>query len=231
MDDKQGLTRIPLCREAGIDLSPYARRCVWRTFEEGAVVVDFEDDSTDVHFIVSGSVRVLIRTAAGKEIILADMKGGQFFGELSAIDSVPRSANVSALTRAELCAMPAAVFRELCFASPAICDRVLKLLAGRIRALNARVTEQAVLDVAHRLYSELLRLSVPRNGGGRERVISPPPFHHELAARIGCRREQVTREFSALTQQGIIDKTRGALVILKPETMEQRIAEAMRADD
>lgn len=231
MDDKQGLARIPLCRDAGLDLTAYGRRCTWRTFEEGAIVVDYEDSSTDVCFILSGDIRVLIRTPAGKEIILADMKAGQFFGELSAIDAVPRSANVTAMTRAEICLMPAQVFRDLCFASPVICERVLKLLAGRVRELNARVTEQAVLDVRHRLYSELLRLSAPRKAGERERIISPPPFHHDLAARIGCRREQVTREFSALAKHGIVDKRRGALVILQPETMEQRIAEAMRADD
>ena len=54
--------------------------------------------ASNVYFIIAGEVRVLIRTPAGKEIILAEMRAGEFFGELSAIDAVERSANVTALT-------------------------------------------------------------------------------------------------------------------------------------
>jgi hypothetical protein len=99
-----------------------------------------------------------------------------------------------------------------------------------VRELNARLMEQAVLDLRHRLYSELLRLSVPRPGHGSERVITPPPFHHVMAARIGCRREQITREFTSMTQEELVERTRGALVIKRPEILEARIAEAMRED-
>ena len=57
--------------------------------------------------------------------------------------------------------------------------------ASRIRELNSRFMEQTVLDLRHRLYSELLRLSMPRGDKVAERVITPPPFHHIVAARIG----------------------------------------------
>ena len=46
-----------------------ARQCVRRRYAEHELVLDFDDPSTDVYFIVSGDVRVLIRTAAGKEMI------------------------------------------------------------------------------------------------------------------------------------------------------------------
>ena len=225
------LSRIPFFKDStDVDLSKFDRRCTWKKFEEGEIVVDFEDESADVYFIISGEVRILIRTAAGKEVILAEMKAGQFFGELAAIDNVPRSANVTALTRAELCIMPPAVFLDIIYASKAACEKVLRLLTSRVREGNARLTEHSVYDLKHRLYAELLRLSSPRPGHEGQRTVSPPPFHHVLAARIGCRREQVTRELSALTGDAIIDKTRGALVIIKPKVLEQRLAEAMRND-
>jgi CRP/FNR family cyclic AMP-dependent transcriptional regulator len=116
-------SRIAFFRDVSdFEFEKFERRCLWRRFEDGETVVDSEDASSDVYFIVSGEVRVLIRTAAGKEIILAEMRAGQFFGELSAIDSVKRSANVTALTRSELCIMPAAVFRDIIFASRTACD-------------------------------------------------------------------------------------------------------------
>jgi CRP-like cAMP-binding protein len=124
--------------------------------------------------------------------------------------------------------MPAAIFREIVFASRACCDQVLRLLTGRVRELNARLAEHAIFDLKHRLYSELLRLSHPRAGHDGERIVTPPPFHHVIAARIGCRREQVSRELSALAAEGLVDKTRGGLVIVKPQVLEFRLAEAMR---
>jgi len=224
------LSGISLFKDAAIDLAPFEARANWRKFDTDEVLVDFDDPSSDVYFLVAGEVRILIRTPSGKEVILTEMRAGQIFGELSAIDGVKRSANVSALTRGEACIMPAAVFRELVFSAPLVADRLLRLLAGRVRELNARLMEQAVLDLRHRLYAELLRLSAPRGGNGGERVITPPPYHHVLAARIGCRREQVTREFTTLSQEGLIDRTRGALILKRPEILEARIAEALRED-
>jgi CRP-like cAMP-binding protein len=224
----QSLARVPLFKDSGIDLEQFDRRCSWRRYDEDEIIVDFDDDSTDVYFILAGEVRILFRTQSGREVILGEMRAGQFFGELAAVDDVRRSANVTALTRAEMCIMPSAVFREAIYAAPVVTDRLLRLLTGRVRELNARITEHSVFDVKHRLYSELLRMSSPRAGGTGERVVTPPPFHHVLAARIGCRREQVSRELSALGQQGIVEKGRGALVIRQPKVLEGRIAIALQ---
>ena len=224
------LARVPFFKDAGIDLASYEPRCHWRRFDADEILVDFEDSSTDVYFIVAGDVRILIRTQAGKEIILGEMRAGQFFGELAAIDGVGRSANVTALTRGEVCIVPSAVFREMIFTAPLLAERIMRLLAGRVRELNARLMEHSVLDLRHRLYAELLRLSLPRASHPGERVVTPPPYHHVLAARIGCRREQVTREFTAMSQEGLVERTRGALVLRNPQVLEARVAEALRED-
>jgi CRP-like cAMP-binding protein len=227
----QTLAQIPFFKgSTDLEFQTFDRRCAWKRYDEGEIIVDYEDESSDVYFIISGEVRVLIRTAAGKEVILADTKAGEFFGELSAIDGAKRSANVTALTRAELCIMPANTFREILFTSRTSCDKVLRLLTARVRETNARLAEHSIFDLKHRLYSELLRLSHPRSGHPAERIVTPPPFHHVVAARIGCRREQVTRELSAMVAEGLVEKTRGGLVLLKPQTLEARIAQAMREE-
>ncbi|WP_414471541.1 Crp/Fnr family transcriptional regulator [Microvirga sp. M2] len=224
------LANVHLFKGLDLDLAPFEARSNWRRFDPDEVLVDFDELSTDVYFLLSGEVRVLMRTASGKEVILNEMKPGEVFGELAALDGIKRSANVTALTRGEACVMPATVFKELLFANRPIAERLFCLMASRLRELNAKFMEQTVLDLRHRLYSELLRLSVPRGDKGVERVITPPPFHHIVAARIGCRREQITREFSMLTQEGLIERTRGALILRQPDVLKARVAEAMRAD-
>lgn len=223
------LSSIPFFKDAtDIDLEKFARRVNWRKLDEEQVVVDFEDTSDDVFFLASGDVRILVRTPGGKEVILSDMQPGNFFGELAAIDGVPRSANVTALTKCEMCIVPAPVFREIVFASRIVQERLMRLLAKRVRELNSRLIEHTVLDVRHRLYGELLRHSHPRSGHPGERIVSPPPYHHVLAGRVGCRREQITRELSAMNADGLSEKTRGGLVLKKPETMRDRISAALR---
>lgn len=224
------LAGIKLFKGLDIDLERFEARANWRRFDPEEVLVDFDEPSTDVYFLLSGEVRVLMRTASGKEVILYEMKPGDLFGELAALDGVPRSANVTALTRGEACVMPASVFKELLFSHQSVAERLFCLMASRIRELNARFMEQTVLDLRHRLYSELLRLSTPRQDRAGERVITPPPFHHIVAARIGCRREQITREFTMLTQEGLIERTRGALILRQPDVLKARVAEALQTD-
>lgn len=225
----QSLATIPFFRDAlDLELERFERRCTWRKFDEEHVLLDFEDPTSDVYFIISGDVRILVRTPGGKEVILNDMHAGAYFGELSAIDSTPRSANVTALTKCEMCIVPAAVFREMIFSSKVVCEKLLRLLTSRVRDLNERVIQHTVLDVRHRLYAELLRQSQPRASNPAERVVSPPPFHHVLAGRVGCRREQVTRELSNMSSEGVTEKTRGALVIRQPEVMRERIRSALK---
>jgi CRP/FNR family transcriptional regulator, cyclic AMP receptor protein len=223
------LAQVPFFKDvADLDFEWFDRRCNWRRYKAGEIIVDYEDESSDVYFIISGEVRILIRTLAGREIILGEAKAGQFFGEMAAIDGAKRSANVTALTNSEVCVMPTKVFWEVIFSSPTACQRILRLLTGRIRELNSRLSERSIFDLKHRLYSELLRISHPRPGRPDERAVTPPPLHYVLAARIDCRREQVTRELSAMAEEGLIEKTRGALILRQPGVLARRLDEAMR---
>jgi CRP/FNR family transcriptional regulator, cyclic AMP receptor protein len=223
-----GFERIPFFEGVtAAEAEPLSRLCVWRRYHEGELVLDFEDDSTDVYFIVSGEVRILIRTASGKEMIFGDMGQGQFFGEMAAIDGARRSANVTALTNAELCLVPTPAFKYFVLAHPVVCERLLVLLTGRIRDLNKRLFERSVLDLRHRLYAELLRLSQPRKGAPGQAIVSPPPLQQDLAARIGCRREQVSRELSLMVDDGLAERTKGALVLTKRSELERRVQDAL----
>jgi CRP/FNR family cyclic AMP-dependent transcriptional regulator len=205
----------------------HRRHCLRKRYQEGELVLDFDDESTDVYFIVHGDLRVQIRTASGREMIFGDFGPGRFFGEMAAIDGLKRSANVTALTNAELCVVPGAVFLDIVLGEPQICRRLMRLLTLRIRELDWRLLEHSVLDLRHRLYAELLRLSTPRHGVCDQTIVSPPPRQQDLAARIGCRREQVSRELSMMIDEGLAEKTKGGLVLLRPATIQTRVREML----
>ena len=156
-------------------------QCSWRRATAGQWLIDYQDASNDVFFVVSGSVRVMIQSA-GREVLLRQINAGEFFGELAAIDGQPRSSGIVAMTDVMIARMPASVFRAVVHAHSAVCDRLLGILAGQIRSLANRVNEFSTLDVRYRIYAELLRLSRPEPGhhlplptSNRERVALMQP--------------------------------------------------------
>lgn len=203
-----------------------AKECIWKEYEANELVIDIEEETTDVRFVISGLVRIISRLSVGKEVILGEMGPGDFFGELAAIDGETRSANVTTLYKSKLCIIPRKTFLKLISLSTEINLEVMKVLTKRIRALNTRLAEQSFLQAKHRIYTELLRLSKPRLGHEGQRSISPPPTQRELADRIGTRREVVSRELNALHKQDIFEKTKGALVIKNVGELQKRISAA-----
>jgi CRP/FNR family transcriptional regulator, cyclic AMP receptor protein len=198
-------------------------RCVWRTVGAGEWVIDDHAEGTDVFFVLHGHARVVIGTL-GKQIILRDIRDGEYFGELSAIDQRPRSAGILAITDSVVARMTSATFREAIHRYPSVCDKVLATLVTAIRALNDRTNEQANFDIHERVCAELLRLSRITPDG--RTVVSPPPTHAELAARISTHREAVTKVLNALEREGAISRARGAIVLTDVARLRRIIAEA-----
>ena len=226
------LSSIPLFSGLSAEqIALFEDRCGHKKVSEGSLILDFNDESSAVFFILSGAVRILVRSPSGKEVILGDCSSGDFFGELAAIDGSLRSANVTALNNTEMLIVSASLFREILAASPETALRLMSRLADRIRLLNERLFESRVLDVRHRLYSELLRMAAPRKGKGEEMIVSPPPFQHDLAARIGCRREQVNRELNRMKEEELAASERGGLVLPQPEELRRRIRALLDASD
>lgn len=202
----------------------YASALAWRTYAENELIIDIDDPSTDVLFLVSGVVRIIHRAEIGKEVILGELGPGACFGEMAAIDGVPRSASVTALQTSRIAKMRAGAFMDVLTREPEVCRAVLNTLVARIRTLNGKLAEHAYLTAVERLYAELLRLSRPRKGHDGQRSISPPPTGQDLAARIGSRREVVSRALSALEKDALLEKTRGALVLTDPGELNRRIS-------
>lgn len=228
-----GVANLPALRQlpffAGVPdevLAALAARARWQVYAPGEVVVDSGDPTDEVFFVADGLVRVVVRTALGYEAILNDLGAGSFFGELAAIDGVPRSANVTALQRTRVCAVPGPAFMEVALGSPVAGLRLMRMLASRLRAKDERLLEFVALPVRQRLMAELLRLS--RDRGGGERALSPPPQQHVLAARIGTRRETVSREMAEMARAKLLTVGRRAIVLHRPMALQAEIEGRLR---
>ena len=218
---RETMGRIELFRS--LDAAAIAeldRQSTWRKYSRNDWIVELDDIGGDVFFIISGSVRVKIPESSGREVLFQDLDAGSFFGEIDAIDGKPRAIGVMAVTDVVIARMPREVFRNAICRHSDAADQVLVRLTGIIRTLTNRVREFTTLDVKHRIYAELLRLSQQKNGEKDVAFISPPPVHAAIAARISTRRETVAREMKALERAGLVERKRGALVLTDTKTLQ-----------
>jgi CRP-like cAMP-binding protein len=191
----------------------------WQRFDNGAIIIDRDDEEGDVHFLAQGQLMAVYWTQGGREIIFTAISEGSYFGELTALDGAPRSLCVYARTPAELAIMPAPVFRDLIRDSALFRNRVLAGLTHRVRDLTERMCQLTSLSVYDRVRAFVLRRAVEngclRAGG----VLQNFPTHAEIAAEIGANREAISRALSAMRQNGILRAGRGEITIADPDRL------------
>jgi CRP-like cAMP-binding protein len=224
---KQSLANIALLEglpEA--DLTALAKRCRWRSFEENGQVLAHLDAGTDLLFLTEGRLRVSLYSASGKEVSFEDLRPGQHFGEMAAIDRKGRSASVFALEPCTVAFLSSQNFQDLMSQHFVISQRVMTALCRLVRRLDERVFEFSTLTVCNRIHAELLRLA----GGNVEHqtaTVKPAPRHADVASRVSTHREAVTREMNVLARAGIIRQERDALYILDLPRLGQMVHDVL----
>lgn len=149
----------------------------------------------------------------GREIILRSIVEGELFGELAAIDRLPRSATIVALSDCVLASIAAKSFCAAIAEVPGASLWLARQLAGQVRDLTGRLLERSALKVKSRLHCELLRRCREASADEDEVTLEPSPTHAQLAACIGTHREAVTREMRYLAGRGIIEQQHRRIVI------------------
>ncbi len=198
-----------------------AKRFRWTRYGAGEQIISHLDPSTDFFLVLQGEVRVVIYSLAGREVTFRDIKAGHYFGELAAIDGLPRSASILALSDSMIASMSADVFWGVLRDYPETAARLLKDLTGSVRALTERVFEFSTLAVNNRIHAELLRLARDHMTAENVAVIQPAPTHAEIASRISTHREAVTRELGRLSRAGIVVRRSGAFVVEDVERLNR----------
>ena len=206
------------------EVSSLESRCKWTQCPAGTQILERETDNRDVYFVVSGSVRIVNYSTSGREIALATIEAGSYFGELSAVDGQRRSANVVAATDCSVATITPAIFNRLLVKHPTVAMDVLQRLAGIVRVADDRIMDLSTLRAVQRVYVELLRLTDSDVAVPDLWVIRPMLSHSEIASRASTTRETVARVLGQLANAGIVERKSKALYIRDKERLE-RLAE------
>lgn len=184
-----------------------------RRYDEKELIIAHDDNSSDLFFLIEGRARATSYSEAGRAIAYRDIRRGDIFGELSAIDGEPRSASVLAVEAALVGRLSGPKFRELVSDHPRFTWALLVHLAWQVRRMTERVYEFSTLVVRKRLIRELLRLAETGDDPATLASIQPAPTHFDLASRISTHREAVSREMSVLARKKLVQKQGDKLIL------------------
>ena len=182
------------------ELSALAAHAKEQTYQKGVVVVNEGEQSNTIFVILAGRVRVFLRNAEGREMVINVLGPREYFGEL-AIDEGPRSASVATLENCRFLVVTKDAFHALVTANPEFALKLINRLMRRVRALTANVHSLALLDVYGRVARLLLELAIEQDG----RLVIPDKFtQQDIAERVGASREMISRIFKNLVSGGYI---------------------------
>jgi CRP-like cAMP-binding protein len=210
-------------------LTPAARRelaaqCIWLNHKAGDTILNQGDTTSGIFFLVEGRARVTQYASSGRIVLFRDIPVGDVFGELAALDNLPRVASVEAVETCTTGHLPPAVLKTLLARDAAFNHALLLHMAGLVRALTTRVFEFSTLAVESRVLAEILRLARIGRVVGRMAIIDVAPTHAEIASRVSTTREGVTRTIKRLVEKGIVEKRGAGFAVRDLPALERMVA-------
>ena len=189
------------------NLDDFLAHCHRRRHPSKSTLIYAGDDSDTLYYIIDGSVTVIIEDDDGREMIVAYLNKGDFFGEMGVFDEdIPptRSAWVKSRTDCEIAEISYSKFRELQDQYPDILLALGKQMAKRLRLTTRKVGDLAFLDVTGRVARTLLDLCKQPDAMTHPDGMQIKITRQEIGRIVGCSREMVGRVLKTLEEQGLV---------------------------
>jgi CRP-like cAMP-binding protein len=200
-------------------LQKLARNCRLRRLPKGSLVFFQSDPGDALYLVLSGSIAILLTSPDGRELVINEVRSGDFFGELSIITHQPHSASAITREKSDLVMIPAAPFLELLDCQPTVVRSLLEITAQRLYASSSRESALAFLDAAGRVVRYLLQLDQENSEKGYM-VLS----QEELAQRTGLARQTVAKILGRWRRAGWLLTGRGRIMLMNRPAL-QKVAE------
>jgi CRP/FNR family cyclic AMP-dependent transcriptional regulator len=178
------------------------------------------DPANTVYLLKKGRVKISSTAPSGKEVTFEILEPGEIFGELEALEELPRETSAEALEDVLICAIRREDFDHYLHEHPDLTVKLTKLIGFRLRKIHSRVEDLVFRDVPARLAHVLLELSetmgIPDGAMIRLRV---KLTHQEIANLIGCSRETVSTILGEFRERGLISVESRTITILDPAAL------------
>jgi CRP-like cAMP-binding protein len=195
------------------DLTCLARATAFRSVERGEVVIDYGDSVSHVYCVLSGMVKLIVRSGRRKERIFELAGSGSTFGEGLVFSDQPSPGRAVAIDDGRLLTVPNHALAELLERSPGFALRMLRRVSQRIGRLLAELESDTAQSSAQRIVGWLLAQIDPTLAEPRIRL---EVSKATLAALLNTTPETFSRVLQYLRHQGVVRVGRREIVVLSP---------------
>jgi CRP/FNR family cyclic AMP-dependent transcriptional regulator len=208
---------LPTVELDSLSLSPawraMAERAPIRRYRKGTLLISEGDQGDSVYLLLAGNVRVFSSGPSEREIVFGNCGPGDYVGEMS-LDGGPRSASVITLSPITCAVITRQTLREHIAQFPDLAFELLARVIRRARLATRDARNLALIDTYGRLVTLLDELAVTQADGTR--IVDEKLTHREIASRVGCSREMVSRLMKDLASGGYLGSSSGRLRLYKP---------------
>jgi CRP-like cAMP-binding protein len=196
------------------ELSKIVRVGVRKKYKKGSIILLEEETGAALFFIVFGKVKIVRTDEEGREVILSILGENDFFGEMSILDGLSRSASVVALTKTELFMIHRRDFLKLMQDVPSVAISLLKEMTMRLRKADSQIKSLSLKDATGRVANVILQLADDIGTIRKGRVeIDELPLQQDLANMAGTSRETISRVVHGFIKKGLVELRGNKLII------------------
>ena len=196
------------------ELGYISEKMVLRHYEAGQMILLEASEGEQCFFVTEGSVKITRLSKEGREVILAILNDGDFFGEMSLLDGESRSANVIALDDTKVLTLNRNDFLLVIKEYPQIAIQLLKEMALRLRKSDRQIASLSLSIAEKRIALCILRIAEEQGVIQKGHVSIPKaPIQQDIANMSGTSRETVSRALKLLEKEGFIQRNGRELLI------------------
>lgn len=170
------------------------------------------DEGSACFGIISGQLKAFAHESTGKEMTLAVLNPGSWFGEISLVDNLPRTHGTIATQPTVILKMPKAAFDLAISQQPSIAMDVSRHLCQRLRLAFTAVEESVLLPLPQRLAKKLLYILAPQDN--QQAKIFTQISQQEIAQMLGVSRQSVSKQLTQWAKDGILELSYNSFAIL-----------------
>ena len=179
-----------------------------RKWRAGTVIFQRGDEGNYLILLTEGRIKVSLFTTHGKELSLRHFEAGSLIGEMSVLDSAPRSADAAAAVNSEGYVINKGDFRAFMSRNPEASDAVINFLCKRLRETNQQLETIALYNLDARVARFLLATLRQVHGDDLpdEARLQLALSQVEFGAILGASRPRINKAISELEEAGAIKR-------------------------
>ena len=221
----QLLSNIPIFKDLAPDvLSDLSTRLRVLKVKKDDVLFRKEMEGTTLYIIQEGAIKVVLQSKSGEEMILNIFSEGDFFGEMSLLDGMPRSADAIALKPSVLLLLHRKDFLRLLKRDDSALEMFFSSLSRRLRKAEVLLEDTSFLNIPARFAKKLIELGETfgqRNDDAVE--IGLRLTQTDLASMVGATRESINRELRILREKGLVTTTDRIIRLHNINRLQRRV--------